>query len=354
MNLYWLSFLFYPLLTQAESSCAAEDGVCTNDEAVARQPKAVARQQPSCGEVILPSARGDIYSNGGSAQAYKPNQPEKKEVCDSFIYESWRHRTATWPFYKSSSGRPPKITLAIKPWRCDTAAGQTESACCELLPSQENSKMTVEMWQTRPDGTYSSLRPGEQDGVCRARQQLDTSSSTLTFTTVAPGSTGNLGGLGPYGYDFAPYGPPVIHILALHPDTEPLLLNVPILIQRQTLESTTFKGSDWRGAAWTQKKPGVLPYNITSWEGNVPENSVHIHLDVFLQEQTDQTMSLSKKLCRSWIYGQPSSFFVEPISVCAPSMLDFFALWRMWIPYIFSLSSAYSNRHGCLTLPEQK
>ena len=315
MNRYWLSFLFYPLLTQAESSCAAEDGVCINSEAIP-----VKGRPPSCHSVLLPP-RGDIYANGGSAQAYKPNQPTKNEICDASTYQSSRHRTATWPFFRSSSSaRSPKITLTIKPWRCSAAAATEESNCCEWASSSSN--LTVEIWQTRPDGSYASLRPGQQEGDCRA--QLS-SSATLTFTTVAPGSTGSLGGLGPYGFDLAPYGPPVLHVLAWHAEMEPLLLNVPISIQRQTLESKKFRGSDWRGAAWTQSKAEVSSYTITSWEANVVENSIDIHLDIFLREQTERT-TLSNQLCRSWIYGLPSSFFVEPISVCAHSMLDFFAL----------------------------
>ncbi|GAX09497.1 hypothetical protein FisN_6Lh115 [Fistulifera solaris] len=302
---YLLSFFLYPLLIQADATCAAEDGVCTltNDEA--------SHPPPACRTVVL-SFVHDIYSNGGSAQAYKPHQPEKNEICNPLLYESSRYRTATWPFFSfSSSARPPQLNLTIQPWRCE------ESTCCEW----QNSNVTLEIWQTRPDGTYSSLRPGQQEGDCRARQQ----GNTLTFTTVAPGSTGSLGGLGPYGYDLAPYGPPVLHILAQHPGMEPLLLNLPILTQRTTLESKPFHYSDWRGAAWTQPQVDVAPYHIALWEPNIAENSIDIHLDVYLQPQKDRVF-LTKKLCRSWIYGLPSSFFVEPISVCAASMLDFFAL----------------------------
>lgn len=320
MDLFWLLFLLYPLIIKAESSCDAENGVCVNNE--------MAQQLPSC-EIIRPSTRGDIYSHGGSAQAYKPNQPEKKEICDPTIYESWRYRIATWPFSKSSRRSPPTITLSLRPWNCDTKKAG-DSGCCQLMSSTiySDSELVVEIWQTRPDGTYSSLRSGQQDGDCRARQQLD--DTTLTFTTVAPGSTGILGGLGPYGFDFAPYGPPVIHIFISHAEIiiEPLIINLPIVIQATTLESTTFGGSDWRGAAWMQSKPDALPYNVTSWEANVTENTINIKLDVFLhvKEKAEKEMSLHNRLCRSWVYGLPYSFFVEPISICAPSVLDFFAL----------------------------
>jgi hypothetical protein len=59
--------------------------------------------------------------------------------------------------------------------------------------------LTLEIWQARPDGTYSSLTGDDYD--CRARivpNSLDASSSVL-IDTFAPGSTGCLGGLGPKG-----------------------------------------------------------------------------------------------------------------------------------------------------------
>lgn len=65
------------------------------------------------------------------------------------------------------------------------------------------------MWQTRPDGTYSSLRPDTEEGDCHASvpiQQNNVNTNEFSnnlghvqFTTLAPGSPGLLNGLIPDG-----------------------------------------------------------------------------------------------------------------------------------------------------------
>jgi hypothetical protein len=185
----------------------------------------------------------------------------------------------------------------------------------------------VEVWQARPDGTYSSLRVGQQEGDCRASMSLSTDDdddSFIVFETFAPGSTGSLGGLGPSKIEFTPFGPPVIHFLATASKHAPTLIDFPVLLDRKTLNARSFYWPDWRGQAWVKQSGKDPAYKITSWKGDQKNNQVEIELDIFLQVQDDSTGSLA--MCPSLIYGLPSSFFLEPITECAPSMLNFFAL----------------------------
>jgi hypothetical protein len=307
---------------RGEPSCD-EDGVCD------------VKIEPKCGIPKLSRSSNDIYRYGGSAQAYKANQPEKSEICQG--YEDSRHRVATWPLYVSSRRSAPRVHLTVKLWSCVpsdflaksswfTSDDHDDTTCCHPL-SEKDRGTTVEIWQARPGGSYSSLRPGEQDGDCRAKQTFDPSKEGVFFETVAPGSTGSLGGVGPFGWDMAPYGPPVLHMLFTGPrHSSPMLLNLPMLMER-TLEARSFGWpGDWRGVTWVQRPEKVDPYNISSWKVSQEQNLVEIEVDVFLPTSDDDGKTLSEHLCRSWIYGLPSSFFLEPISECAPSMLDFFAL----------------------------
>ena len=52
----------------------------------------------------------DIYRYGGSAQAYKPDQPYKTQICDPETYaEASRHRVASWPYSISTRKSPPRV-----------------------------------------------------------------------------------------------------------------------------------------------------------------------------------------------------------------------------------------------------
>jgi hypothetical protein len=184
--------------------------------------------------------------------------------------------------------------------------------------------------------------------------------SSLVFHTLAPGSTGALNGLGPNRWDIPPYGPPVIHMM-IHtsskisssaalgtPNKRTLFIDVPILMSKTTLESTKYYGSDYRGPAWVATKPSSHrrrrrrsritnheSYQITRWEPQPEKNQIRMEMDVFIphpHESNDVRTTIigpSRKqiLCpSSYWYGFPTSFFVEPIAVCAPSLLDFFPL----------------------------
>jgi hypothetical protein len=158
------------------------------------------------------------------------------------------------------------------------------------------------------------------------------------FTSVAPGSTGMMAGLGPGGTDFPPYGRPVIHVLAREKNHAPLLVDVPILPHHKTLEERQFSFGtfDWRGLAWSRKgKKNDLPFKITSWKPNRDDDHIDIEINLYLElvaaddsKNDDSTPKRSKAVdffCSSW-YGFPSSFFLQPIAVCAKSLLDFFTL----------------------------
>ena len=357
----------------AEKSCDAaadEGGVCRSNspppdrDGVSGGTSASSSwSPPSCGHPprLCSDAAGSIYRRGGgSAQAYKPGSPAKGGVCDWDAYNSTtaRLRVAGWPLSRSSwrSSAAPRLTLRIKVLSCaptnddeksDSASSSSGGECCCRPIGAEGEGSVVEVWQARPDGSYSSLRGGVEDGDCRAQlpvadvEEGGTRSSQVSFKTVAPGSTGSLGGLGPSRIDFPPYGPPVLHILATAPKHLPTLVDVPILIKIATLEQKSFFGPDFRGPAWVKETTtktkkgkgnnnGTGLYEITSWTGDVENGAIEIELNLYLQkaevDEGKDAPSLQSSLCRSKLYGFPSSFFLEPISVCAPSMLDFFSL----------------------------
>jgi hypothetical protein len=291
-----------------------------------------------------------IYQQGGTAQAYKPDQPVKETICNATLIkeQKMRHKVASWPYSRSTRKSPPLLNVTLNLMRCTnqeeaqeeepaTQEGGPQHCCCRpLLAESENA--TIEIWQTRPDGTYSSLRAGSDEGECRAKwvasvdnpdEPLD-SGAALTeveFQTVAPGSTGMMGGLGPNRWEFSPYGPPVLHIL-VRPGVDgvkPLLVDVPVSIDAKTLQEKPFTWTDWRGAAWVKSKQKHPAYNVTSWEADVDSNSVSISVGLFLYDDKDYSVSYFKKLmCPSLFYALPSAFYLEPISVCGKYLLDYF------------------------------
>jgi len=351
-----------------------------------------------------PSPPPSPYRGGGSAQAYKPDAPTKSVVCDPSIYgnstrkqrqpqqqqqQQQRYKAASWPYSRwSHGGNAPTLSFEVTVFGCSEeeqrgdnekveGAGSGTTCCCKPLEASDNDNdddvvVQLEAWQARPDGTYSSLRAGVDDGDCRATVPLPHSESSSSsssssrspspaakfeFDTVAPGSTGALGGLGPSKLDFPPYGPPVLHLLVTATSTArsdgyyyaPTLVDVPLPLNTKTTERRPFRWTDWRGSAWAKDaavggrggKRG-LPYDIVSWTAAVDSDhgaKAKIGLNVYLQrrhrsgsdagvDESGAKESLERLFCRSPAYGllPPTSFFLEPIAVCAPSMLDFFAL----------------------------
>lgn len=299
-----------------------------------------------------------IYSEGGTAQAYKQNTPIKQTICEAeAIRETkMRHKVATWPYSRSNRKVLPELKIKLNLLLCSdgkdpkqSTAGEgseVDSDCCcrPLLAGGGGGNATIEIWQTRPDGTYSSLRQGNEEGDCRSSWIAGTSGEgggdsdnnphSVEFTTMAPGSTGSLGGLGPNHWEFAPYGPPMMHILVRpgFDGVRPLLVDVPVTIHHKTLQQREFTWRDWRGPSWMKSRgnPDQPSFNITSWEEELEAPSVTMEVDLFLREDKDfsfaYTSSTSNLMCPSLFYGLPRSFFLEPISMCGRYMLDYFDL----------------------------
>ena len=409
----------------------------------------------------IPSTIYESSSRSGkTAMAYVPNvmtRPQSSTttttsnfVCDTTLehLNTVHYRVASWPLSRSTIRHPPKqsqrrssttndsvsvapiLQVTINFVSCQetqsaslkslkstssstsywsylfsskkkndstTATVSSHSKCCCRPYDFKTDEIEIDIWQTRPDGTYPSIRSALRDGdhECRGRfvispthknhndddssssgkqysnttTVISSSSSSFVFHTFAPGSTGALNGLGPHRWDLPPYGPPVIHMM-IHSSSSSssssskttattTLIDVPILMSKTTLASTKFYGSDYRGPSWVSTKyrrPGQRshgttnpePFEITKWEVIPETNHIQIEMDVFLprpshpdtsentaattttqmSSQQQQQRRQRQILCpssNSW-YGFFTSLFVEPIAVCAPSILDFFHL----------------------------
>jgi hypothetical protein len=331
MLLFALLIITLCSIGTAQDTCE-EQGTCSSSSS--------SMPQPHCGHEHAVCGSSDyLYSNGGTAQAYKPDVPLSSTVCSADVSQNYKYKAASWPFTRRTSkkGTAPRLHVRLNLWTCAQDGDGDNQCCCQ--PLGDDSAVTidadslVEVWQTHPDGTYSSLgskqkRQQAGEDECRARVPVG-AEGNVEFSTVAPGSTGILAGLGPFGWEYSPYGPPVIHMLFSVVDHTPLLVDLPALAHYKTLEQRRFSLPDWRGAAWVRPRPLGNRVEITSWEPNVDENSISIEVTVLLSQKNGTSTSTSSsalEFCPSMIYGFPSSFFLEPISLCAPSMLDFFAI----------------------------
>ena len=265
-----------------------------------------------------------LYANGGSAQAYRPNAPFSSTVCDPKLADDYRYKPSSWSFtrFGFAKGTAPVMNFKINLLSCES---QGDDCCCHPIREESADALsTIEVWQARPDGTYSNLGGKRtlqaSDDDCRAR--LSPKDGVATFTTVAPGSTGIMGGIGPSGRDYYPYGPPVIHMLVRMPGHAPVLTDLQVLVNPKTLERRKFILGDWRPVSWMKQRPKVQPIKLKSWIPNKKENSITVELDVRLHRSADDEL----EFCESWVYGFPGSFYSEPASICAPAVLDFFAM----------------------------
>ena len=307
------------LLVTIRPAESQDRGACVSDET----GSCAADMETDMGASFCTAATW-LYGNGGSAQAYRSGAPLSNEVCSVDMAAKYRYKPSSWPLSRQSmrEGSAPKLDVTLKVHSCEISMG--EQCQCRFVSGETSrgAASVVEIWQAKPNGRYSSLRsvmPDSND--CRAQVPLS-DTGVAKFTTVAPGSTGVMGGLGPGGWEWSPYGPPKIHILVRASGQAPLLVDVPIMFNPKTLKPRNFFLGDFRGAAWTQGKPRENSMVIRSWKGDVAKNEIALEIDVYLQPSSlDQPA-----FCPSYIYGVPSSFFLEPISICASSMLDFFAL----------------------------
>jgi hypothetical protein len=281
-------------------------------ESICKQGHICDQNQPICGVPSHCSTSNSIYQRGGSAQAYVPGASVKTSVCDANLKSAYK--TSSWPFGRKSKRKAPKVTVNLQLYECSSSTEKRKEQCC-CAPIVETKEVQIEVWQAKPNGRYSSISMRED--VCRAT--LDGTS----FTTLAPGSTGIMGGLGPGGWDFMPYGGPTIHMLFTSEHHQILLVHLPMVLDRK-FEPRSFFGPDLRGPAYVTQKTRGRSYSIEEWV--VEKDSIELDVNIYLTKVDGLPPDKSKALCPSSFYGSPTSFFLEPISVCAPSMLDFFEL----------------------------
>jgi hypothetical protein len=340
MKIFGATVVYSFALARSQAQTCDKEGTCSDNRFKCGLPQSFCERDGT-------ETKTSIYGHGGTAQAYVPGAPISTAVCDAALHQTSRHRVAGWPLSRTSHRSAPLVALRIHLWSCqDSGSFDRENdkdddpkCCCDALKAERriaespsDPTATIEIWQARPDGSYSSLRERMDDrvqGDCRTRVHLERGSSSVTVNTVAPGSTGILGGLGPGRWDFPPFGPPVVHVLVTAPGHAPLLLDIPFMFNRKTLNpKSSMLGGDWRGSAWMRKSCEDKPYDVRKWFGNPKDNRIDVDLTVYLTRIPEQEVngSPSSLWCPSMLYGLPSSFFLEPIAVCARPLLDFFAL----------------------------
>ncbi|CAJ1958758.1 unnamed protein product [Cylindrotheca closterium] len=315
-KLFLLVLILLVTITSSEDVCDAKEGDCPADQ----DPSPVTNTAVEQVKGVCPRPSRTIYSQGGTAQAYKPNAPLASTVCEPEAARQYKYKRASWNLSRRTfrKGTAPELDITI---RFNSCSNDSKQCQCFKVERPSSPSDRVEVWQTRPDGRYSSLRSSDE---CRAQVQMN-DDGTIQFTTVAPGSSGLMGGLGPSGFDWSPYGPPVIHMLVQVTDHAPILLDVPILFRTGDLTPHGFSLGDWRGQGWSKYRPRELVLSLTSWEPNVEENRIAIEYEISLQ-QTEGEKKNSANLCESYLKMLPSSFYLEPIATCSKSILDFFAV----------------------------
>lgn len=329
---FFISFLpailhFYLCFGQECTNNEETEGSCINAE----------QKYEHCGHQhhFCSSTRTSVYDDGGSAVSFRLLDSPNATVCSDgprppkYRIANWMGRRATWK-------RAPRVTLNVELYGCKEvypshshAATEPSSCCCSPISG------SVHVWQTRPDGRYPSLSTsgnGKSSSSleCRGYQE---GSSSFTFETLAPGSVGLMGGLGPNGWDVPPYMGPVLHILASgfsmdNNNYAPVLVDVPLHPNPATLQPARFVGPNLHGSAWVQRPPATTRYVLSGWKALPDENRIEMTLRLYLAATTtnEDTMSTTNLLCPSWIYGLPGSFYTEPMALCAPALLQFLSL----------------------------
>jgi hypothetical protein len=348
----WLSML--PSEQVEERTCDAIDGTCQASSSSSTTTSTSVVSSTTSKQLQTRSIRffsetsyctsttKDLYQNNGSAQAYLPNTAISSTVCSKTMSDEVPYKVSSWPLSRRSNrkGTAPIMDVTLHLWSCrpkknDNGNGKVTTCACSPLTDVNNNiflggrkSATVEVWQAQPDGRYTSLHSKDDD--CRATIPVN-DQGDVEFSTVAPGSTGVMAGLGPWGWESSPYGPPVMHILVKVPHHNPLLLDLPILPHPKTLEERLFSlvSLDWRGLSWSKRRKGVsLPYKLESWTADIGTNHINMKVNIFLELVADEangSIIPTPDFCPSW-YLLPGSFFLEPISVCARYLLDFFQL----------------------------
>jgi len=308
------------------------------------------------GRLVVPSNKVDtsslvfVYSQGGgeTTQAYKPNAPQKTSVCNkSSSNDNQLHKVAPWPFWRSEHKDWVPIVVRGNLYSCTGAARKTETT-----------KLTMEVWQPRPDGTYSSIRPGVEEGDCRAsvpitpfttnkndnnydNMDTDNNIGRVEFETFAPGSIGILNGLVPSSSrDYPPYKPGGIHMFLNIAGYQPLLTSlsmsdlndwIPKNISKGRFKLSNGKNYNNGNAGGTNSIHGIEIQSVIPKSQSGYKLAVEVEVNFFLlangKEAKDDIDDIfcNYRLHRgrwSWI----PSFFKEPISVCSAAYMDFFEL----------------------------
>eukprot|EP00571_Detonula_confervacea_P003841 CAMPEP_0172321050 /NCGR_PEP_ID=MMETSP1058-20130122/42092_1 /TAXON_ID=83371 /ORGANISM="Detonula confervacea, Strain CCMP 353" /LENGTH=368 /DNA_ID=CAMNT_0013036437 /DNA_START=182 /DNA_END=1285 /DNA_ORIENTATION=+ len=257
------------------SSCDA-NGVC-NDGQKHQQTHQMQPAKDSKPCFPLPhnqqisSSIANFYHQGMSAQAYKPNAPVKSNVCQVVQVNQTNsgdgdsnipYNVAHWSFWRSSYNDVVPLVVHGNIYSCGSSSSSPQQ------PLSSSNALTMEVWQPRPDGTFSSLRPGVEEGVCRASVPLVTKRindfsniiGQVQYETLAPGSPGIFGGLVPgSSRDYPPYGPGAIHMYLNVEGYYPILGQLDMnelenWMLQDSDDQFRFKGSDMRPHATKRRK----------------------------------------------------------------------------------------------------
>jgi len=338
-----------------DASCDGDDGICQGGENKQQQQQ----QKPLKGSKLCSSSTNlstldhFYFEQGMSAQTYKPNTPIKSTVCevdDSDDSIQSTYNVAYWSFWRSSYNAAPKMIVTTNIYSCDPSISSLSfSASNEEEEEEEgvNGLISMEVWQPRADGTYSSLRPGIEEGDCRASVPIQQNNNYnefsnilghVQFTTLAPGSPGLLNGLIPHGSrDYPPYSNGNIQIYLNLDGYYPWLGQLSMIELDDILKNRSVVGRRPHDAKYINDKSsssgnggggGIDIKSVTQ----VSESLMQVEIDIFIEKRKSEEITSSQDssdiFCSSrglfnWI---TSSFFKEPIAICFPSLLDFFQL----------------------------
>ena len=309
-----------------------------------------------------------FYTQGGEeivAQAYKPNAPKKTSICDDKSSSSSSttndntqlHKVAHRSFWRSDY--KDLVPIFIRGNLYATCNNGSSAAL-------KNNDVIMEVWQPRPDGTYSSIRPGVEEGDCRASVPITTTTTAnhnidntddgdnsslmgrVEFETFAPGSIGILNGLVPSSSrDYPPYKPGAIHMFLNIAGYQPLLSQLSMSELNDWIPQKSSKGrfklsngkekrktSNYNNDGETNIIYGMEIQSVTpKSQSGYKLLAIEVEVNFFLVGNDQDTIDnriedifCSHSLHRGGGLSWMPSFFKEPISICSATYMDFFAL----------------------------
>ena len=277
-----------------------------------------------------------------SKVSYKSNSPVKSTVCEANnSIQSTTYNVAHWSFWRSSYTTVPKVVVTANIYSCgDPSISSVSSFSTSNEEEEDNdSVIAMEVWQPRPDGTYSSLRPGIEEGDCRASVPIHQNNNDnefsnilgkVQFTTLPPGSPGLLNGLTPHGSrDYPPYSKGNIQMYLNFDGYYPWLGQLSMNELDDTEVGRRPHDAKYNDDSGSGSGGGVEIKSVTQ----VSDSLIQVEIDIFIEQRKSEEITTGSQdsrdiFCSSrglfnWI---TSSFFKEPIAVCFPSLLDFFQL----------------------------